>query len=64
MEPMVGVKFSASVSLSHDTHPIVPSTGPIAKSFPPHITEIHSATLDALEAVGLPRNPDNVCFWL
>ncbi|TCD64226.1 hypothetical protein EIP91_004361 [Steccherinum ochraceum] len=32
------------------------TNGPIAKSFPPHITECHTAVLDALEANGLPRN--------
>lgn len=59
---MVGLIFSKYI------YPVilflVTSIGPIAKSFPPHVTEIHSATLDALEAVGLPRNPDNVRLLL
>ncbi|KAK0204100.1 alcohol oxidase [Desarmillaria ectypa] len=33
--------------------------GPIAKSYPPHITEIHAPLLDSLECMGVPRNPDN-----
>ncbi|KAI0077521.1 alcohol oxidase [Panus rudis PR-1116 ss-1] len=33
--------------------------GPIAKSFPPHVTPFHSAFLDAFEKHGLPRNPEN-----
>ncbi|KAK0482235.1 alcohol oxidase [Armillaria novae-zelandiae] len=33
--------------------------GPIAKSYPPHITEIHASLLDSLECMGVPRNPDN-----
>lgn len=33
--------------------------GPIAKSFPPHVTKIHTQLLDTLESLGIPRNPDN-----
>lgn len=33
--------------------------GPIAKSYPPHITEIHAPLLDSLECMGVTRNPDN-----
>ncbi|KAK0496357.1 alcohol oxidase [Armillaria luteobubalina] len=33
--------------------------GPIAKSYPPHITEIHAPLLDSLECMGVPRNADN-----
>lgn len=33
--------------------------GPIAKSYPPHITEVHTPLLDSLECMGVPRNPDN-----
>ncbi|KAK0232281.1 alcohol oxidase [Armillaria nabsnona] len=37
----------------------VSKLGPIAKSYPPHITEIHTPLLDSLECMGVPRNPDN-----
>lgn len=33
--------------------------GPIAKSFPPHVTKIHTQLLNTLESLGIPRNPDN-----
>ncbi|KAK0486182.1 alcohol oxidase [Armillaria novae-zelandiae] len=33
--------------------------GPIAKSFPPHVTKVHTQLLDTLESLGIPRNPDN-----
>ncbi|CAL1710572.1 unnamed protein product [Somion occarium] len=35
------------------------TNGPIAKSFPPHVTEMHSAVLDSLEKNGVPRNAEN-----
>lgn len=31
--------------------------GPVAKSFPTHVTDLHSKMLDALEKLGVPRNP-------
>lgn len=40
----------------------VSNLGPIAKSYPPYITEIHAPLLDSLESMGVPRNPDNVNF--
>ncbi|KAG7449768.1 alcohol oxidase [Guyanagaster necrorhizus] len=44
---------------------VVPDTalhgteGPIAKSFPPHVTKVHTQLLDTLESLGIPRNLDN-----
>ncbi|KAK0445982.1 alcohol oxidase [Desarmillaria tabescens] len=38
---------------------ITPELGPIAKSYPPQISEIHAPLLDSLECLGVPRNPDN-----
>jgi len=54
LSPEDAVRYAAAPDpKNHGTN------GPIAKSFPPHVTECHTAILDALEAVGLPRNPDN-----
>ncbi|TCD61101.1 hypothetical protein EIP91_009038 [Steccherinum ochraceum] len=54
LSPEDAARFAAVPNpINHGTN------GPIAKSFPPHITECHTAVLDALEANGLPRNPDN-----
>ncbi|KAJ8517226.1 hypothetical protein ONZ45_g5550 [Pleurotus djamor] len=35
------------------------TSGPIAKSYPPHIPVVHVPLLDALDACEIPRNPDN-----
>ncbi|KAH8096772.1 GMC oxidoreductase [Cristinia sonorae] len=54
LSPEDAVRFAANPKPeNHGTD------GPIAKSFPPHITECHTAVLDAMEANGLPRNGDN-----
>lgn len=41
-------------------HALHGTEGPIAKSFPPHVTKIHTELLDSLESLGIPRNPDNM----
>jgi len=33
--------------------------GPIKKSFPPHLTDLHPAFLDSFEQLGIPRNPES-----
>ncbi|KIY71977.1 GMC oxidoreductase [Cylindrobasidium torrendii FP15055 ss-10] len=37
------------------------SNGPIAMSYTFKVTRVHTEMLDALEKLGIPRNPDNMC---
>lgn len=53
-EPVDGQRVAASPDPKNHGY-----EGPIAKSYPPHITEIHVPLLDSLERMGVPRNPDN-----
>lgn len=56
MGPGVGVFRS-----THLSYLTIYELGPIYKSYPFHYIKIHSLLIDALEELGVPRNPEPVC---
>ncbi|KAH8102926.1 GMC oxidoreductase [Cristinia sonorae] len=61
-ETLDPVKLTKEESLEYAAIPDPSShgtDGPIHSSFPPHITEVHSALLKSFETLGLPRNNDS-----